>query len=207
MAGNIPTYSSNKVPYSITSSSSDYLIYKYIITPPEFNSLFSKASLSEGRITYTFNSSNTFKTTYESGTVTYFLGQNNYTDLDETFSKFGVTVDITDFFENSLISPQGLAGDICLYIKIEIDDLATFNFQSPAITINDSETSTVRYFTIEENQVEQITKEPIALTVSNIVAEENTRKNNGFLFVSMVLIFSLLAIEVIIIRKHQKAHN
>ncbi len=207
MAGNVSTISKySNTPYSYGTSENSNLIFRFKIKPPIFNSLFSSATLSEGIITYTFNSSNPLKTNYENGTVTYFMGQRGHTELETAFASYGVKKSFDEFFSELRQSPQGLSGDVCLYIKIESDNLPSYTLISEAITINSTDTLTIN-FNLENTPDEQMMSEPILLTSSNIVVKENMFKPNYLLFVSMIVISALLAVEVIIIKKHQKAHN
>ncbi len=209
-ADNVATYS-GKVPDTSMSFASSYLRYSYTILPPTMSNIFATASISNGKITFTKATSNSIQEAYKNGTIRYFIGKPDLYDsnLSDAFDKYGVSIAASSFFTSSLVTPQGLIGEVKLYVELSGTNLATIFTKSRSINITNSGNSTIT-FALEletETPVEEESTKPVTLSTSNIVIKENITKSNYMIFVSMIIISSLLAIEVIVIKKHKKAHN
>ncbi len=179
--------------------------------------IINDAKLNNGQISFTISGNNNIQEEYKNGIAVYFVGKyGNYsTDvlLEDGFKKYGVTyspsnnMPASKFFEKGAITtPQGLIGNVELYIMLKLDDKDTNPLILKSGSINITNTGSANIiFNSSETEVASNEVKEITLSTSNIVIKENIRKPNYMLFVSMIIISSLLALEVIVIKKHKKA--
>ncbi len=176
------------------------------------DAILASATLSNGKITFNKASSNNIQEIYKNGTVRYFIGKPDVYDsnLSDAFDKYGVTVSASTFFASAWTTPQGLVGQFKLYVELSGTNLTTIFAKSSAINITNSGTSTTSFaLELDEPPEEKVVDPVVALSTSNIMIKDTALETNYLLFVSMIVISSLLAIEVIIIRKNKikKAHK
>jgi len=205
-AGNLPT-ASGKAFYNTVSKYNDYLKYQYTVS--SVKAVISQAKIESGKITFSPASSSTIKTNYASGTVVYFIGKSvNYTtaELDAAFNKYGITTTASNFFGSSIVTPQGLTGEVELYVKMTASGKDAIYPRSGKITIGTTTSTKSFALTVDEpiEEVEPVVT-PVVLT-SDILTSENITngKSNILLVLGMIIVSMLLAIEVIAIRKSKK---
>ncbi len=149
------------------------------------------------------------KSIYNEGSVTYFIGRtSNYdNNLDLAFDNYGVKKTFDEFFYYPIVSPQGLVGEVQLYVKISKENCMSLYLKTETINLStESENITLNLHQgLSKNEKEE--EKALMLSSSNILNHYNEIKPNYLLFVSMIFISAILALEIIIIKKHQKAHN